>query len=59
MGSVVVSCALCGEVIGVYEPMVVVVDGQVRETSQAAEDAAAEAVAAVRYHRACYQSTVD
>jgi hypothetical protein len=59
MGSVQVSCASCGEVIGVYEPMIVVVDGLARETSQAAEQEWAEVSEAVHYHRGCYESTVD
>jgi hypothetical protein len=59
MGSVQANCAYCGEVIGVYEPMVVVVDGEVRETSEAAGQTAAEVEDAIRYHRACYEKTVD
>jgi hypothetical protein len=50
-------CDKCGDVIGVYEPLVLIVDGQPSETSQAARpddtDGANE-----RYHRACYESRV-
>ena len=59
MGSVQVKCAYCGEVIGVYEPMVAVVDGKAHTTSLAAETEAADAGAALRYHRDCYVKTVD
>jgi len=46
-------CHHCGEVIGVYEPAVVVNDGVARETSRAAEPyIVAETVE--RYHRSCY-----
>jgi hypothetical protein len=47
------TCAHCGDVIGVYEPLVLTGDGEVRETSLAAERDVALARAA-HYHRACY-----
>jgi hypothetical protein len=59
MGSPQVSCAYCGEVIGVYEPMVAVIDGRARNTSLAAEAETFEAAGALRYHRSCYAKTVD
>ncbi len=48
-----VRCRHCEDVIGVYEPMVVLYEGRVHDTSRAAEpnvvDEASEC-----YHRACY-----
>jgi len=45
-------CDRCGDIIGIYEPTVVV-DGEPRETSRAAEpDLAARP--GERYHRACF-----
>ncbi|MGO9320578.1 MAG: hypothetical protein ACLQBY_07230 [Solirubrobacteraceae bacterium] len=47
-------CAHCGDVIGVYEPLIATAEGRARETSLAAE-----ALSASRgtdcYHRACYE----
>jgi hypothetical protein len=48
-------CAACGDVIGVYEPVVHVAGRLVRETSRAAEPDACLA-GAVCYHAACYAS---
>jgi len=46
-------CASCGELIGVYEPIVVVKpDGALRETSIAA-DPQLETGGASLYHRGC------
>ena len=45
-------CDRCGDVIGIYEPTVVV-DGEPRETSRAAEPDLGERPGP-RYHRACY-----
>lgn len=46
-------CHHCEDVIGVYEPMIVLTDGQARNTSRAAvkdiEDLVGEC-----YHHACY-----
>lgn len=46
-------CQNCGDVIGVYEPMTVVADGQARDTSRAAEPDISRGVDEC-YHRACY-----
>lgn len=48
-----VICDHCAEVIGVYEPVVVVIGGEVRETSRAAEPMIG-AESTEHYHRACY-----
>ena len=47
------TCAHCGDVIGVYEPLIVTGDGEVRETSLTAERDVVLARTA-HYHRACY-----
>ena len=47
------TCDSCGEVIGVYEPTVAVVAGQVRETSRAAEPAIGAELGEL-YHQVCY-----
>jgi hypothetical protein len=47
-------CHRCGEVIGVYEPLVMLLDGRARETSRALEPATADRDGDC-YHRACYQ----
>jgi hypothetical protein len=46
-------CPCCGEVIGVYEPLIVVEDSGPRSSSFAAEPQLARA-GGERYHRACY-----
>jgi hypothetical protein len=46
-------CQHCGEVIGVYEPMVVLTDEQARSTSRAAAQDDGALIGAC-YHRACY-----
>lgn len=46
-------CEHCGDVIGVYEPLVVRAGDEVRETSCAAEPALPLAHAE-HYHRECY-----
>jgi hypothetical protein len=46
-------CDHCADRLGVYEPVVVVIDGQARETSLAAEPAVSSEPAE-RYHRSCY-----
>jgi hypothetical protein len=48
-----VRCRHCEDVIGVYEPMIVLCDGQVRGTSRAAEPNVGSD-ASECYHRACY-----
>lgn len=53
------TCPHCAEVIGVYEPMVIVDStGAVRETSRAAEPALG-AQAVERYHLACYRARAE
>jgi hypothetical protein len=47
-------CSHCGDAIGVYEPLVAVVDGRPLETSRAAEPRAGEA-AVPCFHRGCYE----
>ncbi len=46
-------CRHCEEVIGVYEPMVVLDEGRARRTSRAAERDGGELVGEC-YHHACY-----
>jgi hypothetical protein len=46
-------CDHCADAIGVYEPLVVVIGGEVHETSRAAEPAIGSE-AAERYHLTCY-----
>ena len=47
------ACHRCKDVIGVYEPMVVLADGRVRETSLAREPGV-RASDHECYHRACF-----
>ncbi len=47
-------CHDCGEVIGVYEPLITLVDGRARETSLAVESEPG-GPGANCYHRACYE----
>jgi hypothetical protein len=47
------TCAHCGDVIGVYEPLILAGDGEVRETSLAADRDVASS-RTTYYHRACY-----
>ncbi len=44
-------CRFCGDVIGVYEPLIVLREGAVSETSRAAEDGL---LRGEHYHRDCY-----
>jgi hypothetical protein len=46
-------CTRCGEVIGVYEPLVVRTELGARSTSRAAEPEM-KAAGATHFHRACY-----
>jgi hypothetical protein len=46
-------CHHCGDVIGTYEPMIVVADGETRNTSRAAELATGEPTGEC-YHQSCY-----
>jgi hypothetical protein len=52
----VLRCWHCGDVIGVYEPMMIVEDGEVRETSRLLERAGGPewARAADCYHESCF-----
>jgi len=47
-------CARCGEMIGVYEPLVTFVDGQALTTSRLAQPHAAW-LAERCYHRSCFE----
>ncbi len=53
-----VTCDHCAEVIGVYEPAIVVIDGQVRETSRASEPMVRWGPGE-RYHSSCYLERVS
>lgn len=44
-------CRFCGEVIGVYEPLIVMREGEAQETSRAAQDGQ---LRGELYHRDCY-----
>ena len=46
-------CAACRQVIGVYEPLVHVINGVARRTSRAAEPQLARSQADAVYHLAC------
>lgn len=46
-------CVHCGDVIGAYEPMILVVDGKPRKTSASAEQDR-DLHPGERYHAACY-----
>ena len=49
-----IRCRHCGDVIGVYEPLVAVVGKVSRESSLAREPSLADG-AMLRYHRCCHQ----
>jgi len=49
----ILSCASCGDVIGIYEPLIVVEEHGPRQTSRAAEPALPGSPDK-HYHRACY-----
>jgi hypothetical protein len=51
-------CHHCGEPIGVYEPLVTLVDGHEHETSRLAEPHAASVFSAC-YHRECFDTGSD
>ena len=48
-------CRHCGEPIGVYEPLIALVEGRAHETSRAAGHRSDDRDADC-YHRACYES---
>jgi hypothetical protein len=52
------SCRRCGEPIGVYEPLIALLDGRPRETSRAAEPIPAH-VGGECYHRACFEQAQE
>jgi hypothetical protein len=47
------SCSRCGDVIGMYEPLILVEESRARQTSRAAEPALARE-RGLHYHRECY-----
>ena len=49
----ILSCAHCGDVIGIYEPLIVVEEHGARQTSRAAEPEL-RGLPGHHYHRACY-----
>jgi hypothetical protein len=51
-------CARCGEVIGVYEPLVVVEGGAPRDSSLAAEPALSGAPGEL-YHQGCHAGLAE
>lgn len=51
----VLRCAQCGDVIGVYEPVILVSNGFPRATSLASDPAVSRA-RGEPYHRACYDN---
>lgn len=51
-------CRHCGDVIGTYEPMIVVIDGRVHATSILAERDR-EGPLGEHYHEACYAQLTD
>jgi hypothetical protein len=51
-------CDLCADVIGVYEPLIALIDGQVVETSLASHQDAGP-LGEGCYHRACYRLRHD
>jgi hypothetical protein len=53
-----IRCEACGDVIGVYEPLVHLVEGLAWHTSRAAEPNL-EVAAGRRYHLACYEALAD
>jgi hypothetical protein len=54
LASATLRCASCGGVIGVYEPLVHVVDGIAHKTSRAADPQLSRTQAATCYHVACH-----
>lgn len=51
-------CEHCKDVIGVYEPMIVLQDGRARTTSKGAEQDGAWALVGECYHAVCYEHAV-
>jgi hypothetical protein len=50
-------CHSCSEPIGVYEPMVALIQGQARETSLAATAHPDMLLGEACFHRACFQTS--
>ena len=48
-------CEHCEDVIGVYEPMIVLEGGRARATSKAAEQDSAWGLTSACYHASCYE----
>ena len=51
-------CQLCGDVIGMYEPLILLTNHAVRETSRTAEPGLA-ATAGDHYHSECYSAKLE
>jgi hypothetical protein len=51
------TCEHCGDVIGIYEPLVLLFDGRARTSSAAAEPQIGEGPGG-RFHRACYPESI-
>lgn len=51
--SEILRCRHCGEVIGVYEPLITLTDGRAVESSRALDPALSDR--AENYHRACFE----
>ncbi len=49
-------CESCGDVIGVYEPLINVLAGGIRESSRAADPGLSTGASGLLYHAACYQA---
>lgn len=47
-------CARCADLIGAYEPIVTVQNGQARQTSRTAELRTGRRLPSEHYHEACY-----
>jgi hypothetical protein len=50
-----IPCARCGDVIGVYEPMVAILEGRPHKTSIAAKATSLD-TSVECYHQACYDA---
>jgi hypothetical protein len=48
-------CELCGEVIGVYKPLIIVRGSGERESSRAADPGLTSGASELLYHAACYE----
>jgi hypothetical protein len=53
-----IHCRHCGDVIGVYEPLIVIVEGEAVQTSRAAAQGEL-ALAGPYYHALCFMRTRD